>query len=671
MAGHFAQPGKKRKRSVPDKDRGIVVPEKRSRRAADREEERGADRFQSATLNKTLDRRFSELDALLCGISLLLLITAHFLPTHGLVRLLTFLVPFALAGYGYLFEAFQEAFMGIVLGREIIVTVASLMAFCAGSYFGGAAVMVFLKLCDLALAFAESRQNGELRALYSLCPETANMTDGEQVVKAPAADLPEGSVIAVYEGETIPIDGVVIEGVSALDASPLVKRSLSFPVSEGSAVVSGCINIGAPLRIRTLRDQRSSVSSTVIRAAENAWMHKSAQERIMQRVIDYASPALSALALLIAIIPSIVTGEWREWLCRAAVILSVSQMYSCVQSVKLCFDCASARAAASGAFFKGHDVIEAFSRAETFVFDKTGTVTEGRYVVKEVCPEGVSEEQLLYIAGAAELESPHPIARAIVAASGVARTGAESVEIEEKPGRGVSAFIGGRNVYVGNAALMEEHGIAYTSPKVTGSAIHVAVNGSYVGHIVLDDAVKDGAFDAIEELRVSGVKNSVLLTGDVHSTARKIASSLNFDMIKAELTPDDKVKAVEYLMSTRNINTTLAFVGDGVCDTEALRRAPVGVALGCFDRLEAIEAADTAILGSDIRTLPLAYKTAVRAQRSALENTVAAGAVKLIVLVFGAAGVFGLGLSVLLQTAAVLFCAANALRVLYFENKRR
>ena len=659
---------------VPEREKRKPVHEKsapiRIKRAPDREREQD-EAFHNTMLNKTLDRRFNLSELVLTGLALLLLIAAYFLPTTGLVRLLTFLVPFLLAGYGYLYEAFQEAFMGIVLGRELIIMLASLLAFCAGAWFGAAAVMIFLKICDLALAYIESRQSEKLRSLFSLRPEKANLVNGETVSQVNASELAVGSVIEVGAGETVPVDGVIVEGTSVLDAAALTAESLSFPVTVGSAAISGCVNVTSPLRIRAEKTQKESVSAAVIRAAENAWMHKSAHERMLERVLSYLSPALVIIALLLAAIPSIATGQWRIYLIRAAILLTVSQMYSVVQSVKLSYDCAAVCAAAFGASVKGHDVLESLSRAETVVFDKTGTVTEGEYRIKEVFPRGVTETQLLLLAGAAELHSRHPIARAIVAASGAYASDINAVDIRETPGRGVSALIDGRCVYVGNASMMEEHDIRTDVPKIPGTVIHVAVDDHYIGHIVLEDALRDCAFDVIEELRAAGVETSVLLTGDVHYSARRIASSLNFDLVKAELTPQEKCSSVEYLMSNRNVNTTLAFIGDGVCDGDALRLATVGVALGCFDKAEALDAADAAILNRDLRTLPRLYRLAKRTAGAALQETVVCGAVKLLVLIFGAAGLCSLGLAVFIQAAAVLFEAWCALRLLTFGEERK
>ena len=668
MARHLAQPVKPEKKL--NAVREIRIPESKKKRSAAQKQHKSEDSFQSAMLNKTLDRKFSASDLLLFAMAFLALFAAWLLPTNGLVRLLSFLVPFLLAGYSYLFEAFQEAFMGIVLGRELIVTVASLMAFAAGSPFAGAAIMVFLKLCDLAVSFAESLQIEKISELYSLRPEKADLVNLNMLSETRARDIPVGAVIEVDAGATVPIDGVVVDGTSVLDSSPLTRESTSYTVVPGSFAVSGCVNATAPIRIRTTALQNDSVCSTVIRAAENSWMHKSSQERLLQRVLSYASPAIAAAAVLLALIPSVLTGEWRTYLLRASILLTLSQSYSVVQSVKLALDCAAVHAASLGIVFKGHDVIEALSRAETMVFDKTGTVTEGRFRIKEVFPNGVSEEQLLFLAGAAELRSRHPLARAIVSASGAAASDIEVLEVEEIPGRGVCAFIDGRNVYVGNAAMMDEHDIRYRNPTIPGSAIHVAVDHHYIGHIIVEDALRMGAFDAIEELRIAGVKTSVLLTGDVHSTARKIASSLNFDLVKSELTPEEKCRSVEYLMSNRNVNTTLAFVGDGVCDAEAIRLATVGVSFGCFDKPSAIEAADVAVLNGDLRSLPRAYRLAKLSKRVVLENSLCCGAVKLLLLVFGAAGFIGLSGAVVLQTAAVLFEALNALRVLYTEEEQ-
>lgn len=672
MSKHLAKPEKTKKNPVIDfSAKEIHIPEKKQKKKTKSHVSKAEDTFQTPMLNKTLDRKFSLSELALAIAALVLLVVVNFLPTSGIVRLLSFLVPFLLAGYSYLFEAFQEAFMGIVLGRELIVTVASLMAFCAGSYNGGAAVMIFLKLSDMALAYAEMMQAEKVNALYSLRPEKANLVNENTVSVVKAETLKKDQVIELYAGDIVPTDGVVIDGTSVLDASTLVGGSLSFPVAVGSTAISGCVNVTAPIRVRVATEQKDAMYSAVLRAAENSWMHKSSQERLIQKVVSYLTPALVIAAFLLAIVPSISTGDWRTWVARAAVILTVSQLYSVVQSVKLVYDCAAVYASARGIVFKGHDVIEALSRAETLVFDKTGTVTEGKYQVKDVFPKGVSESQLLFLAGAAELSSNHPIARAIVAASGAYASDVKVLDVEETPGRGVCAFIDGRNVYVGNAAMMEEHGVEYDMPTVPGSAIHVAIDGRYIGHIIVDDALRDGAFDAIEELRMSGAKTSVLLTGDVHSSARKIASVLNFDLVKAELSPDEKCKAVEYLMSNRNVNTTLAFVGDGICDTDVLKCATVGIAMGCFDKPDAVEACDIAVLGDDIHQLPKAYQAADRAAGAAFLNTVVCSAVKLLIAIFGAAGVVGLAAAAFLQCAAVMFESINALRILNYEENRQ
>ena len=668
MAKHLAE----KKQPIKETVKQIHIPQKKSKPAPKRVHKQKTESvLLGAMLNKTLDRSFNPSDAAMAAMALALLVVAYFLPTTGLIRLLSFIVPFLIAGYNYLYEAFQEAFMGIVLGRELIITIACLMAFCAGAYVGGAAIMIGLKLCDLALAYVESKQAEKVASLFSLCPDKAKLVENGNLREVDASELTEGSEVEVGAGEIIPADGVVLEGTSVLDATALVGESFSFPAAAGSAAVSGCTNINAPLRIRVERPQTESVSGALIRAAENAWMHKSSQERLLQRVLSYLSPALVIFAILLAMVPSIATGEWRVYLVRAAILLTVSQMYSVVQSIKLIYDCAAASAAASGVAVKGHDVLEALSRAETMVFDKTGTVTEGEYRVKEVFPHGVTEGQLLLLAGAAELQSPHPIAKAIVAASGAYASDIRATDILETPGRGVRAFIDDRCVYVGNAAMMAEHDIHCDAPSIPGTAIHVAVEDRYIGHIVLEDAVRDCAFDVIEELRVEGVKTSVLLTGDVHSSARRIASSLNFDLVKAELTPQEKCSSVEYLMSNRNVNTTLAFIGDGVCDDDALRLATVGIALGAFDKAQAIEASDASILGRELRMLPKLYRLSSRSARAALEATVVCGAVKLLVLIFGAAGLCPLTLAALIQTAAVLFEAFCASRLLSFTGERK
>ena len=309
MAKHLAKTEKKIKPEKPAREIRIPEIKVKKRPAAERETER-RDPFQSAMLNKTLDRRFSASDLLLTLLALVLLIVASFLPTTGPVRLLSFIVPFLLAGWNYLYEAFQEAFMGIVLGRELIVTAAGLLALCAGAWFGAAAIMICLKIADMALAYVESKQSEKVSALYALQPDKAELVSGDILSAVDASELPVGAVVEVKEGAIVPADGVVVDGASVLDATALARVSFSFPVAAGSAAVSGCRNVGAPLRIRVERTQKDSVCSALIRSAENSWMHKSAHERMLQRVLSYLTPALVILAILMAVVPSIATGQW-------------------------------------------------------------------------------------------------------------------------------------------------------------------------------------------------------------------------------------------------------------------------------------------------------------------------------------------------------------------------
>ena len=639
MPKHLAQPEKTKRKPVIDfSAKEIRIPEKKQKKKAKSHASKTEDAFQTAMLNKTLDRKFSLSELVLALLALVLLVVVYFLPTSGLVRLLSFLVPFLLAGYSYLFEAFQEAFMGIVLGRELIVSVASLMAFCAGSYGGGAAVMIFLKLSDMALAYVEMMQAEKVAALYSLRSDKANLVKDNGVSVVKADGLKRDQVIELYAGDVVPTDGTVIDGTSVLDASVLVGGSLSFPVAAGSRAISGCVNATAPIRVRVEAEQKDSVCSTVLRAAENSWMHKSSQERLIQKVISYATPALVIAAFLLAIVPSISTGDWRTWLARAAVILTVSQLYSVVQSVKLVYDCAAVYGSARGIVFKGHDVLEALSRAETLVFDKTGTVTEGKYRVKEVFPKGISESQLLFLAGAAELSSIHPIARAIVAASGAYASDVKVLDVEETPGRGICAFIDGRNVYVGNAAMMEEHGVEYDMPSVPGSAIHVAIDGRYIGHIIVDDALRDGAFDAIEELRLRGIRAAVMLTGDVRSMARPIASSLSFDMVKCELSNESKLEALNYLRESKGNSAAISYVSSKDEDLELLQAADIGVGFNALTEYKLIGAASVLLMGNKIFQIPQALFRAKRITVAALLSAIIMLGLELLLLVLGLLG---------------------------------
>ena len=469
-----------------------------------------------------------------------------------------------------------------------------------------------------------------------------------------------GDTIIVEPNEVIPLDGEVLEDMTAVDVSPLTGRAGTRTVNAGGAAMSGCINITRTIRIRVTREFKDSTVRRLCDIAANTASVRSGQERFTARFARIYTPAAAIFALVIAVLPPLFGGEWVKWMGRALTVLVLSSPCAMAVSVPLAYSAGIRRAARSGMYAKAAQDIESFTKTDTIVFDKTGTVTEGRFTVTEVFPESMSEQELLNIAATAESCSRHPIARSLREAGSIRPSEGEVLEIEDIPGRGVSAFINGHHVYVGNAALLEEHGINFSVPSRPGAAIHVAVDNVYAGHIMIADRIKDGAFDALEELRAQGVKSLVMLTGDVRSAAKTVAASLNFDMVKAELTLDGKITAVEYMLSKKATGACLAFVGDGVGDAPVMSHADIGIALGAVNEYPAIETADVVLMDEDIRALPEARSLCRSVTDTAGQNILLSLAAKAILVVLGIFGVINIWIAALAELCVLAAAIANA-----------
>ena len=467
-----------------------------------------------------------------------------------------------------------------------------------------------------------------------------------------------GDIIQVPAGERIPLDGIIVEGVTTVDTSAISGQARPWDVAAGYKVYSGCTNVTAPIRVRVTKSFEQSTAARLVRMSEKAAQFRSSQESFIRKFISVYTPSMLALALVLAVVVPMFNAEWLEMLRRAAIVLICACPSAAVLSVSLAYIKSIGAAAKLGIFVKGEDCIESMAMAETMVFDKTGTITEGRYVITDVFPVNMTERELLTTAASAEVFSRHPIAYALREAVGIRSAKDMKVtQVEEIFGRGVSAIVGDELVYVGNTALLEEHGISCELPSRSGAAIHVAVDGKYCGHILVADRIRSGAFDALESLRVQGIKKMVLLTGDVLSVARPLASKLNFDMLRAELKPEDKLSALAYLMSNKGSKSSVAFVGDGYNDRAHMERVDVGIAMGALGSEAAFMSADVLVMDRDIRKLPKAIGISKLASHISLENIAAGICVNLAAAVLGAAGILSV-------TAAVIACFAVSAAVL-------
>lgn len=603
---------------------------------------------------------FSGMRLLLLAAGFVLLAAALFLPEDGWIRIALSAAAFLLAGYDVLEDAVKSVIHGQILDERLLIALASIIGLCIGMFPGGAAVMLCFRAGEMLQEAAAERSLKTAAALEESLPRMARVQRGDEVTELAPDEVQVGETIIVEPNEVIPLDGEVLEDMSAVDISPLTGRAGTRTVNAGGAAMSGSINLTRTIRIKVTRKFKDSTVRRLCDIAANTADVRSGQERFTARFARIYTPAAVIFALVIAVLPPLFGGEWGKWMGRALTVLVLSSPCAMAVSVPLAYSAGIRRAACSGMYAKTAQDIESFTKTDTIVFDKTGTVTEGRFAVTEVFPESMSEQELLNIAATAESCSRHPIARSLREAGNVKPSDGEVLEIEDISGRGVSAFIDGHHVYVGNAALLEEHGINFSVPSRPGAAIHVAVDNVYAGHIMIADRIKDGAFDALEELRAQGVKSLVMLTGDVRSAAKTVAASLNFDMVKAELTLDGKITAVEYMLSKKATGACLAFVGDGVGDAPVMTHADIGIALGAVNEYSAIDAADVVLMDEDIRALPEARSLCRNVTDTAGQNILLSLAAKAILVVLGVFGVINIWIAALAELCVLAAAIANA-----------
>ena len=584
--------------------------------------------------------------------SAVLLAALSFLPAEGWMKCVAFLIPFVIAGFAILMDAIDKLIDRKYFEAEQITLVAAIAVFALGFYTEAVLLLILFRVVRLLETFVSERCGAALKALPEIKPDTANVETAEGVLNVEPDYVNVGDIIQVPAGERIPLDGIIVEGVTTVDTSAISGQARPWDVAVGYKVYSGCTNVTAPIRVRVTKSFEQSTAARLVRMSEKAAQFRSSQESFIRKFISVYTPSMLALALVLAVVVPMFNAEWLEMLRRAVIVLICACPSAAVISVSLAYIKSIGAAAKLGIFVKGEDCIESMAMAETMVFDKTGTITEGRYVITDVFPVNMTERELLTTAASAEVFSRHPIAYALREAVGIRSAKDMKVtQVEEIPGRGVSAIVGDELVYVGNTALLEEHGISCELPSRSGAAIHVAVDGKYCGHILVADRIRSGAFDSLESLRVQGIKKMVLLTGDVLSVARPLASKLNFDMLRAELKPEDKLSALAYLMSNKGSKSSVAFVGDGYNDRALMERVDVGIAMGALGSEAAFMSADVLVMDRDIRKLPKAIGISKLASHISLENIAAGICVNLVATVLGAAGILSV-------TAAVIACFA-------------
>lgn len=572
-----------------------------------------------------------------------------------------------LAGVDVFVKAAKNIAHGHVFDENFLMGIAAIGAFAIGEYPEGAAVMLFYEIGELLQDSAVGRSRKAIAALMDIRPDFANVKDGDMVIRRTPQEVPVGALIVVRPGERVPLDGTVTDGRSMLDTSALTGESVPREAEPGSEVLSGSINKNGLLTIRVTKPYGESTVVKILELVENAASKKATTENFITKFARYYTPAVVVAALLIAVLPPLfVAGEsFSEWVNRALVFLVASCPCALVISIPLGYFGGIGGASANGILVKGGNYLEALSRVETVVFDKTGTLTKGVFEVTSVCPTvDLTPDALLEYAAYAESFSSHPISTSLVRKYGGAVNKADVTAVCELPGFGVSATVRGRAVIAGSAKLMQQESIVYMTPEETGTIVHVAVDGTYAGYIVISDELKDDSISALCRLREAGVAKLVMLTGDNRAAAEKIGRELGLDEVHAELLPDGKVAAVEALEAQLKPGNKLVFVGDGINDAPVLARADIGVAMGGIGSDAAIEAADVVLMTDEPSKLVAAIKVARKTRTVVLQNIVFALAVKAAVLILGAGGLATIWEAVFADVGVALIAVINAVRTM-------
>ena len=580
-----------------------------------------------------------------------------------------YVASYVIAGYDIVFGAIKSIFRGNVFNENLLMSIASIGAFCVGEFSEGTAVMILFQIGEAFQDAAVDKSRRSISSLMNIRPDHANLVTDEGIIRKDPEDVHTGDVISITPGERVPLDCVILTGETYIDTSALSGETVPRAAREGDTLLSGSINTVGAVTARVMCEYGESTASRILDLVENASASKSNSEKFITRFSRYYTPIVVSLALILAIIPPLLIKEstFSEWIHRALSFLVVSCPCALVISIPLSFFGGIGGASASGILVKGGNYLEALAKVKTFVFDKTGTLTKGTFEVTDIQPqlEGISKNELLRIACAAERASSHPIAMSLKKKAEAELVRFDEAEsISEIAGRGVCASIDGQSVLVGNARLMRENGVECAEKNTAGTTVHVAADGKYLGYIVISDEIKSEAHDAIAALKREGIERVVMLTGDARSVGRSVADELGMDECCAEQLPSDKVERVNELLEKSDGNDKIAFVGDGINDAPVLARADIGIAMGALGSDAAIEAADVVIMNDNLLSLSKAMRIARKATRIAKENTVFAIAVKAAVLVLSASGVASMWMAVFADVGVAVIAILNAMRTL-------
>lgn len=595
-----------------------------------------------------------------------LFLLAAALPLSPAVEMAAFLLCYALIGWDIVWKAVTNILHGQVFDENFLMTVATIGALCLNEYSEGVAVMLFYQVGEWFQSYAVNKSRRSISSLMDIRPDSANVIrSGGTIKQVDPEEVQIGETIVVRAGERVPLDGVIIEGSSSLDTSALTGESLPREVAAGEEVISGCINQSGTLQVRVSKIYGESTVAKILDLVENASSKKSKSEAFITRFARYYTPLVVIAAVILAVLPPLISGQsFAIWIERALTFLVISCPCALVISVPLSFFGGIGGASKCGVLIKGSNYLEALAKTETVVFDKTGTLTKGAFAVSGLYPQGVSEERLVELAAYAEKDSTHPISRSIRDFYGKAIDGSRIKNIKEIAGFGLQAELDGKVVLAGNAKLMREQNIAFTPVEEPGTIIYVAESGRYAGAILIEDELKADALAAVKDLKASGVKKAVMLTGDAKAVGQKVAAKLQLDSAYTELLPADKVAYMEQLLSETSEKGKLTFVGDGINDAPVLARADIGIAMGGLGSDAAIEAADVVIMTDEPSKIATAMRISRKTLRIVHQNIVFALGVKALVLALGAVGIATMWAAVFADVGVAVIAILNAIRAL-------
>lgn len=582
-----------------------------------------------------------------------------------------YLLPYLLIGYDIIGKAARNIRHGQVFDENFLMMIATFGAFGVGEYSEALAVMLFYQVGELFQNYAVSRSRQSIAEMMDICPEYANIEENGQLIQVDPDDVEPGMVIVIKAGERIPLDGRVVEGESMIDTAALTGESVPRRAAAGDEVISGCVNGSGTLKVQVTKAFEDSTVAKILELVENAGSKKAKVENFITRFARYYTPVVTIGAALLAVVPPLVMGGgWGEWIQRACIFLVISCPCALVISVPLGFFGGIGAASRIGVLVKGSNYLEAVAEMTTIVFDKTGTLTKGEFKVQEVIcgQKGKAEKEdkaeILRLAAYGEGYSNHPISHSIKEAYGKPVDVQKIAEAEEIAGHGIRALVEGRQVLVGNGKLMQKMNISFTEVKSSKTVVYVACDGVFMGSILIADTVKEGAKEAIREMKQVGVKRCVMLTGDRKEAAEAVARELGLDEVHAQLLPADKVGRMEELLKKQEPKTRLAFVGDGINDAPVLTRADIGIAMGSMGSDAAIEAADVVLMDDDVRKIASIVKISRKTLRIVQQNIVFALGVKALVLVLGAFGAANMWEAVFADVGVSVIAILNAMRAL-------